>query len=250
MAIMQKIVPFENMVFKATQNENVTLYVTEFLNTEYALELRWAPGEKIMKTRQGEIKLQGHMPILRIRFGIAPEQSSMNEFGYQRLDFRAQKQFNLQGLGKLSATLVAGAVNKALPLSLLYNARGAFRNFAPLSSETFHTMRTNEFQHNQFTSLFVRHDFKSLHFGPKGFAIQPAIKGSFIVGKAPEKMRYEFNQIAAEKGFFETGIEINQLIQSGSMALGLGVSYRMGRYSLERKSENFAYLLTLTSLLQ
>ncbi|MFM9004680.1 MAG: DUF5686 family protein, partial [Flavobacteriales bacterium] len=151
--MVQQISPFEGMKFKTAENENVSLFKDDFLNTEYALELRWAPGEKIMKTRQGEIKLQGHMPIVKVRYGFSPSSFLYNDFTYNRFDIRIQKTFHLLDLGKFSASLVAGGVDRAIPYSLLYNGRGAYRNFAPLSDETFLTMRTNEFQHSRFASV-------------------------------------------------------------------------------------------------
>lgn len=244
--MVQQISPFEGMKFKTAENENVSLFKDDFLNTEYALELRWAPGEKIMKTRQGEVKLQGHMPIVKVRYGFSPSSFSYNDFTYNRFDIRIQKTFHLLDLGKFSASLVAGGVDRAIPYSLLYNGRGAYRNFAPLSDETFLTMRTNEFQHSQFASVFLRHNFERILVGKGKFTMQPAIKGAAILGKAMDLGRYEYTPNAAEKGYYEAGIELNQLMKVNTLALGLGMNYRMGAYAFAKSADNFAYVMTLT----
>ena len=247
LVMVQQISPFEDMKFKTAENENVSLFKDDFFNTEFALELRWAPGERMMMTRQGEVKLQGYMPIVKVRYGFSPNSFLYNDFPYNRFDIRVQKTFHLLGLGKFSASLVAGSVDKAIPYSLLYNGRGAYRNFAPLSDETFLTMRTNEFQHSRFASVFVRHNFESIRIGKGKFSIQPALKGSAILGKAMDLGRYEYTPNAADKGYYEAGLELNQLMKVGTLALGLGMNYRMGQYALPEPAKNFAYVITLSN---
>ncbi len=244
--MVQEIAPFEAMKFQVAENENVALYMSRFLNTECAVELRWAPGEKIMLTRQGEVKLQGHMPIVKVRYGFAPNSFAYNDFAYNRFDFRVQKTFRFFDHGKLSASIVMGVVDKAVPYSLLYNGRGAFRNFAPMSNETFLTMKTNEFQHSRFASVFVRHIFESIPLGRRKFSIQPAIKGSAIIGNASDIVRYEYKPNAANRGYYEAGMELNQLMKLNTLSLGVGMSYRMGPYAFPRSADNFAYVMTLS----
>jgi hypothetical protein len=245
--MVQQILPFQSMTFQTARKEIVSLYKDEFRNTEYAIELRWAPGEKIMKTRQGEVKLQGQMPIVRMRYGFAPNSNLYNDFTYNRLDIRVQKTFRFLGFGKLSVSCVAGGVDRAIPYSLLYNSRGAHRNFAPLSDETFITMRTNEFQHSRFAAAFVRHAFESIRIGKGTFEIQPAVKGSAIIGKAMQLERYDYPPNAAEKGYYEFGMELNKLMKVNTLSLGLGMSYRIGAYAFAVPADNFAYVMTLSS---
>lgn len=186
------------------------------------------------------------MPIVKVRYGFSPSSFSYNDFTYNRFDIRIQKTFHLLDLGKFSASLVAGGVDRSIPYSLLYNGRGAYRNFAPLSDETFLTMRTNEFQHSQFASVFLRHNFERIRVGKGKFALQPAIKGAAILGKAMDLERYEYTPNAAEKGYYEAGIELNQLMKVNTLALGLGMNYRMGAYAFAKSADNFAYVMTLT----
>ena len=60
----------------------------------------------------------------------------------------------------------------------------------------------------------------------------------------PEKhLNIDFNTM--EKGYFESGLLINNIIDLKVYNLGLGVFYRYGPYSLEKTFDNFAFKFTM-----
>lgn len=245
----QFIEPFDSLQFVVAKNESVILYKGSFGNVEQGAELRWAPGEKIMITQRGEIKLKGRMPIFQLRYAHSPALISMNDFTYNRFDFRMDKTFQLLNAGNLSVTLVAGAVDRAVPYSLLYNARGSYRSHGNNQFlnirvlESFQTMRTNEFQHTQYASLFVCHDFQDYIFGKRKFSPHLALRGAALVGRLKENELYNIEVKGVKRPYFEAGIEFNNLIQ-GIAPLGVGMSYRLGTNALSNTIDNFAMLLT------
>jgi hypothetical protein len=48
----------------------------------------------------------------------------------------------------------------------------------------------------------------------------------------------------AEKGYFESGIQMDNLVVSGISGIGLGVYYRYGTYALPNATENIAIKLS------
>jgi hypothetical protein len=48
----------------------------------------------------------------------------------------------------------------------------------------------------------------------------------------------------AEKGYFESGIQMDNLVVSGISGIGLGVYYRYGTYALPSAKENLSIKLS------
>ena len=49
-----------------------------------------------------------------------------------------------------------------------------------------------------------------------------------------------------EKGYYESGILINNILNLGFYSFGVGAFYRYGPYSLDKISDNFAWKFTMT----
>jgi hypothetical protein len=49
-----------------------------------------------------------------------------------------------------------------------------------------------------------------------------------------------------EKGYFESGILINNLLNQWFFGIGVGAFYRYGPYSLNKTIDNFAFKFTIT----
>ena len=50
-----------------------------------------------------------------------------------------------------------------------------------------------------------------------------------------------------EKGYYESGMKIYNIIHSGTSGFGFGTFYRYGPYSLPNSKDNFSYKITLSS---
>jgi hypothetical protein len=48
-----------------------------------------------------------------------------------------------------------------------------------------------------------------------------------------------------EKGYYESGLLINNLFNMGLYNIGVGVFYRYGPYALSETKDNFAYKVTV-----
>lgn len=133
------------------------------------------------------------------------------------------------------------------PLTLLYNAQGSNNinydknRFVGIASPfAFETMRVNEFMHSQFVGVHLRHNFKNLLYKSKNFKPEFILVHNMLWGemKYAEKQNVQFKQ--ALKGYVESGLQVDRLLNSNFTSFGLGVFYRYGPYSFDKISENIA----------
>jgi hypothetical protein len=244
-ANQQFILPFQNYNFASNGLQEVTLYTHSFHVSETGVLARWAPGEKLARIGDREVRLGGRWPIVYFKFTQATPMIGPSDFSYQRFDALIEKKFKIKNIGDLSLSLVGGQVNANLPLSLLYNARGSYNNFGIATPGAFETMRTNEFQHNQFVAFHLRHNFQSLLLKTDNFSPKLVIVHSMMIGKLQDRDRHSFSTQAAEKGYFESGFQVDGLMRSSFTSLGIGVYYRYGPYHLAGPNiDNFAIKLS------
>jgi hypothetical protein len=170
-----------------------------------------------------------------------------SDYQYNRYDLLTEKQFKIKNLGDLSITALGGYIPGNLPLSLLYNARGSWNKSITIATPgAFETMRTNEFQSNQFAAMHIRHNFHHLLFKTKKFQPQFQAVHNMMWGKIDHTDLHSFPVQAPTKGYFESGVQVDGLLKNGLANYGLGVFYRYGPYHLPKTITNFALKLTTT----
>jgi len=242
----QYIQTFSNYTFKQESLENVTLIDSNFRITETGALFRFAPGERLARTPSREIRLGGRFPVLHFQITTGMNNLLKGEYAYRRYDFRVDKTFNMMNAGKLSISAVAGMCSNNVPLSLLYNAEGTYNRFTIVAPGSFQTMRTNEFVHARYAALHVRHTFRPFEFFNGKFKPQPVIAHSMLWGDFKYENNHSFTSSQAEKGFFESGVQLDNLIVSNISGIGLGVYYRYGTYGLPTFKENIAIKFSST----
>jgi hypothetical protein len=104
----------------------------------------------------------------------------------------------------------------------------------------------NEFLSNKYLSFYFYHDFGNLLFGGKKFRPELAIASNFVIGSLdnPEQhLNTNFNTL--DKGYYESGLLLNKLLDFQIYSLGLGAFYRYGPYSFDEAGDNVALRLSL-----
>ena len=239
----QTVVPFENYSFVLDRREGVELNLRTFAVSEAGAVLRWAPGEKIARTGSREIRLGGRWPVTYFSVAQGLDETFRSDFQYQRFDVMLEKKFRMRTSGELDVRVFGGSVDPHLPLPLLYNAKGSF-GIGPATPFAFETMRTNEFQHARFGAIHLRHNFKDLLFKGKKAGPYVVLVHSMLWGEALNAGDHSVEVRSAEKGYYESGIELDRLLKLQFSGLGIGVFYRYGPYHLERRIDNFAFKLS------
>ncbi|CAG0963444.1 hypothetical protein FLAV_00827 [Flavobacteriales bacterium] len=223
---------------------NYLNYLYHFYET--GIDTRFAFKEKLAKTPLGIFPIPGKFPVIRVRYGYGLRNDLKTNY-YQRIDLRADKGFFIKNMGRSNFTFLAGYTNSNVPYTLLYNTRGTFENFSVSTANTFETMHPNEFLSNRYASLHYRHSFGSLllktkHFEPK-FTSSISAGWGTLTGTNNHK-NISFNTM--EKGYYEGGIIIDNILKIGFSGFGISGFYRFGPYTKQKTAENTAVKLSLT----
>ena len=250
-ANQQFVKPFQDILFYSFPNSNesgeVVLQTSTYRLAETGVLLRLAPGEKLVRLGEREIRLGGRFPVFHFKYTRGWDNILQGDFAFERYDAAIEKTFYIKNLGDFKTRLVGGMVVGELPFSLYYNVKGSHNNWSINTPDGFETMRTNEFQNAQFVALQVRHNFKDLLFSRPKFKPYLLLVHNMMYGKSPEINRTNVEIKSLEKGYFESGIQLDNLYTSGFTALGLGGFYRYGQYAYADNAKNFTVKIT-TSL--
>jgi hypothetical protein len=242
----QYIQTFDGYQWYQPSNELLTQTYDNFDLTEASLTMRYAPGEKLIRMGNREVRIGGKWPVMTGRFSQGLTDALGGDLHYQRYDVLIYKTFYILNVGELSTQIIGGKISGDTPISLLYNARGTFKKFTIAVPHSFETMRTNEFMHDEFLALHLRHNFKHLLFRRPKFEPQLIVSHSSMFGRLSNPTRHNVALRAAQLGYHETGLSINGLMKSNISNLGIGFFYRYGPYHLPLLQDNLAIKITST----
>jgi hypothetical protein len=211
---------------------------------ETGARVRFAWREKFMQTPRGNrISMGTDLPVIWFNYGRGT--GTRGGYEYTRLQAGMQQTFVTRNFGRTSLTVEGGMVDGDVPLFRLYHGKGSFRSFSIESANSFGTMRTEEFYSDRFLSVFFRQNFESLLFRSGRFRPEVIFVTNAGFGTLSNSDNHLFIEAKApEKGFYESGLLLNNLYRKFFTGYGLGVFYRYGPYSFERPVDNFAFKLT------
>lgn len=228
------------------RNEEYDLFMDKFNFAEFQIGLRYAYNEKYIKFQRQYIPLPTSYPILWFNYTKGIKNFLNGEFDYQKFECKIEKSFYTNYLGKTTFQFSGGLTDDDLPYSLLFNARAGYNSTYIDIPSTFNTMRYNEFAGSRYFSFMFKHSFGSLIFRRKGFNPEVVLLTNFIIGHVENEGNHSGIQIAApEKGYWESGICINNILKLNFSSLGIGTYYRYGYYSLPKNVDNFALKWTM-----
>ncbi len=107
-------------------------------------------------------------------------------------------------------------------------------------------MRMNEFLSNKYIAFYFTHDFGKLLYQSKHFKPEFAVATNVGFGWldfSKSNTNIEYNTM--EKGYYESGILINNLLNLRIYSLGIGGFYRYGPYGFKYGWDNVGAKFTL-----
>ena len=225
----------------------ITLLNDRFVTGSLSVGLRFAFREQVARLPDRQLGLGTRWPVLHVHATRAVQGLWQGELDLWRVNAMLEKTFRLRMLGELSIRSMAGMADPTAPYPFLYNLRGTFDRGIPVAAQyTFETMRPNEFLADRYVAVHVRHSFGNLLFKGKKFRPVPILVANAAWGAldSPELHRgYTFSALGA--GYYEAGIQLDNLLRSGFTGLGVGAFYRVGPYSLPDSWDNLALKVTL-----
>jgi hypothetical protein len=228
-------------------NDNVTVLSNHYWFTEAGVGFRFAYKEDFLKSPLGMISLGTNYPIVWGNITRGFNDLLNGEYEYTRYDLKVSKDFHIPQAGYSSFEVLAGYVQGNVPYTLLYNGKGSYEQFTLAVDNSFETMRLNEFLSSRYVNLFYSHNFQSFLYRHNHF--RPELK---LVSHAGWGMldnpgsQYGITYKTMDKGYYESGMEINNLLKSGFFHLGIGGYYRYGPYAFSLPVDNFVFKFTVT----
>ena len=226
---------------------NASILLKDFNLAEIGAGFRFAYKEKFLKMRNYNISMGTDYPIVWLQYIHGFNNLMNGEYEYDRIDFKVQKSLYIKNLGKTSFQISTGYISGDLPYPLLFNGRGNFAQFTLNSPNSFATMKMNEFLSDRFASIFFTHNFGKLLIRTKKFEPEIVIVTNAGIGYLKNKTKH-FNTDfkTMEKGFFESGIIVNNILRTDLYGIGIGGFYRYGTYSFPKFKDNYVINLTIT----
>ncbi|NLB86509.1 MAG: carboxypeptidase-like regulatory domain-containing protein [Bacteroidales bacterium] len=216
------------------------------INTyKLGLYFRYAFKEKFLQTPRGNrLSMGTKFPILYFNIIKAfPIYATNTDY----LKTEAMINYKLQWLhiGDTYFTGDIGMIHGNSEYSELYYGSGSY-SWLNIDN-SFNTMRVNEFISDRFVNVFIKHDFGNLLLKTKHFAPQVALLTSMAWGDNSKVLNSYSKNL--NKGYFESGIQINNIVKFNFQGYGIGIYYRYGPYSLPNPKDNWAFKFNLTFVL-
>jgi hypothetical protein len=230
----------------AVSNEDVNVLFDRFDFTEARFGFRYAYGEKFVQNLRKKISLGTDYPVVWFQYSHGFRGFLDSDFDFNRYDMKVEKSFYTKYFGETSFKLTAGYVDADIPYTNLYNGNGAYRVFTIFAENSFATMRMNEFLSNKYAALYFTHNFESLLYKGKKFKPELAIATNLAFGTLDYKDSHQYvDYETLDKGYFESGVQFNRLLNLQFYTLGLAFYYRYGPYALPNGWDNLAAKFTL-----
>ncbi|MCD6112339.1 MAG: carboxypeptidase-like regulatory domain-containing protein [Bacteroidales bacterium] len=225
---------------------NPNILKTDFYFSDLSLGLRYAYKEKFIKNAYNKMSLGTNFPVIFFKYTKSLNNFLDGEYSYDRFDFKLKKSVYTKYLGKTSVTINAGYINGDVPYCNLYNGHGSYRFFSIMAPNSFATIRMNEFVSNKYFALFFSHDFGKLLFKTPKFQPEFAIVSNFAFGNLNNANRHLGVPVKTlNKGYFESGLLINNLLNMQIYNLGVAAFYRYGPYTFDNFHDNISLKITL-----
>jgi len=224
---------------------------TNYNITEGQVGLRYAYKETIMKMPGKQIAMPySKGPIIYFQYSRGLKEPGGN-YSYDKYDLKINKKFILSTFGYANVQLSSGLVNGIVPLFKEYNTPANFWGEYPIAAQnTFETVRINEFFDSRYVNLFYKqtlawHPYKN-QFSAPTFSIREDIGYGQLSNNA---LNSGLSYKTMNKGFYESGLQIDNVLLSSYSGFGVGFFYRYGPYSLEGFRNNLAIKISFSSIL-
>tara|TARA_R110000850_G_scaffold277058_1_gene421937 strand:- start:182365 stop:184512 length:2148 start_codon:yes stop_codon:yes gene_type:complete len=234
----------QTLPYRFLNNGNV---FSDYTLSEGRVSLLWTPFGDYIKTPDEVYEYNAGYPSFSFQVTRAFKDAAGGDFEYSKLDLKVDYIF--QHLNQSTTeVLIEGNIGVGdIPLTHTYHAypnspnkESILKRFSVAGIRSFETMYFGEFFSDKIASIQLSHRFKpfliSSNFKPElVFTSRHAI-GNF--DNIENHQNVNFNTL--EKGYSESGFEINKLI----FGFGVSFAYRYGAYHLPEIEDNISFKFT------
>jgi hypothetical protein len=223
-----------------------------WLETGVAIKIAWK--EQFYRNGNLRISLGSKFPVLRVQLTHGNDLSQNGKLNYNRVDIRLEEFKKWRRIGTSFFNINGGVIDGLVPYARLFNGRGNFKggkaSLRLAGENNFETMQMNEFLSDRYFAIFFRHNLGSF-FKIEDFKPEFVVANNVLFGTLKNPNYHQFIDFKIpNKGFYEAGIQINNLINFSTGGYGISAFYRYGPYSSPIFKNNIAIKLTLSLLMQ
>lgn len=230
---------------------------SHFTSVQVGLSLRFSLKETISKLGGFTFVTGTNYPVITARIARALETIPASNLSFTKADARLIHQFPATLAGKTTLQIHANRIWGNVPYPYLYNGN-AFsfnrRSLTIYAPGLFQTMGVYEFTADAYSQLTIEHNFGPLfqawrgRVQPELIMIQQTAYGT--LSGANTGIHEGVNIKSLDKGYFESGIVLNNLLRQDArlywLGYGAGVFYRYGPNANVSTSDNFAFVFSTT----
>jgi hypothetical protein len=217
--------------------------------TEASVGIRYAFGEQKMKLFNQTTTMPGTYPVFWLQYTRGLDNLLDGNFNYHKYDLRAEGKMVHRTLGESSAVLTGGFLAGKAPFVSLYNGYGSYnKDYYLYTGEGFETMTPYEFFSDRYASIFLTHNFGKRLLRTKLFKPDVLVITNIGVGNLSQDVPLFLKERSSSmsEGFYESGLLLNNIINSPFTGIGVGLFYRYGPYALPDSKDNLKLKITAT----
>lgn len=217
--------------------------------TEGVVSLRYAYGEKFMQQFNQLMPMGADYPVFWLQYTRGFDDFLGGNYSYNKYEARAEVLLRHRTFGESSFTLTGGIVGGNAPFVSLFNGYGSYNSdYTVYAGEGFETMYPYEFFSDRYAALFFSQNLGKRLLRTRFFKPDVVLVTNIGVGglKQPLEVLPQEQYRSMQKGFYESGLMLNNIISSPFTGIGVGAFYRYGPYALEEAEDNLRIKLTLT----
>ena len=232
--------------FNYVYNLNGKLY-NSYIMTTAMVSLQWNPFSDYMQTPTGRIEVEKRFPKFTFQYTQSLPKTWGNDFVFGKIDFKTEFEKKYLNGQKTNLLFQSGYAFGDIPITHLYNTspnnitkETIIQRITFAGRNSFETMFFNEFFSSQYAFFQFKHSLNRINLFKK---IKPSLvlvsRMAWGNLQKPEQ-HMGINYKTLDKGFFESGIELNQIYKG----IGLTGFYRYGPNQLSRFEDNIAIKLS------
>lgn len=198
---------------------------------ETSIEYTWNIREKVMQLGNSRVSKGTKFPKIMFKATKGWKGWLESDYDYLRFQAEIQQTVLVRGTGKIIWSLSGAQTVGDVPLFLMHRGNGTGKAWNLSTINTFETMIPSEFFHTKQAALFTRFDFNAIKTKAKWNEPQLCIHHGIGYGEMNLKEQHSVTFNSMDKGFFEGGLILNNVLVSGFNGIGIAVFYRYGDYS-------------------
>lgn len=237
-----QIEPKFDYAYVLQQNESTVVSTSSYFTNTLGASVAYQPFTKLMFDGSKIVNLGSKWPVLHLSVEQTIGQSNVN---YTRLLCKITGKFRVPKLGNSIFSIHGGWVNNDVPLPFLFYQKSTAKQLGVSAFESFETASIYSYVSNEFVSVFIDHNFGK--FLDKGM-LQPefVLYNGLGWGSKMSKSKHLYSDVSTfEKGYYETGIKLINLLKSGFSGFGIGGFYKYGPYANSIWKDNLVAKVTL-----